>query len=296
MLHGAQNTKNLENWYYRHFLIRPGVNTMNQSTLDVMRQSWCTPENFETNYKIWADVQVEAGIAYLNPKFDPLVPMSEYIFFHKERLRDAADFDEMKAEACTGRDRRSKAERVVVVGEQDGGECVGARGAAGMTMVGGFYYDNTSTRPVGIVNLQAVTTEMLAEMPTVMIDGKKVQGVAIPAPGGSMTKAIIIQALKLAIFDRWDLTDGKMRTLTTDGVGVHMDPEFLEWLWEMRIRLCLRCPYSSSKTQPEDILLFWWVSRPPPRHTASRPPPRHTASRPHPRVRVVVLRLASFLY
>ena len=104
---------------------RPNIRTMNQRTLDIMRQKWCTPENFNTNYKIWADGHVEAGIARLNPDYDPLDPLSEYIIFNEDRLRDAASFDEMKAESDTGKDRRSKAERVVVVGEGDDGECIG---------------------------------------------------------------------------------------------------------------------------------------------------------------------------
>eukprot|EP01046_Picozoa_sp_COSAG06_P019321 COSAG06_NODE_1372_length_9663_cov_5.356232_11_plen_376_part_01 len=51
----------------------------------------------------------------------------------------------------------------------------------------------------------------------------------------------------------------RLRIITTDGVGIHINPKFLQYLLDNDIRLVLRCPYSSSKTQPEDVTSFWYL-------------------------------------
>ena len=82
-----------------------------------------------------------------------------------------------------------------------------------------------------------------------------------------MTNEVIGEVMEKAIMWRWKNVESpweqkrgkKMRIITTDGVGIHINPTFLQFLLDNHVRLVLRCPYSSSKTQPEDVTSFWFL-------------------------------------
>ena len=86
--------------------------------------------------------------------------------------------------------------------------------------------------------------------------------------GGGVTNDTIIDVVQKAMAWRWEgetmspweqKNAKKLRIITTDGVGIHINPVFLRWLLDHDIRLLLRCPYSSSKTQPEDLISLWYL-------------------------------------
>lgn len=257
-------------WYKRHFLTRPGISTASQRTLDAQRLKWCTSENFEQAYRNWEDVHVEAGIAYLNEDYDPTDPQSERIKFVESELFRSASFDEVSLEADTGSGRKNKSERTVVDrsnGREDDGECASSRGFARMSGVGCSYLDNQPGVPVMIVKGETADAKLLGDGFTVEVAGEKKKGWVVYTPGGGMTNDVINGVMEKAIMWRWQDIDSpweqkhkrRMRVITTDGVGIHINPTFLQFLLENDVRLVLRCPYSSSKTQPEDVTSFWYL-------------------------------------
>eukprot|EP01046_Picozoa_sp_COSAG06_P002991 COSAG06_NODE_112_length_23474_cov_81.804458_5_plen_607_part_00 len=258
--------KKLKRWYTQTFLQRPNVRTTNPRDLDAQRANWCTPENFEENYQIWADAHVAAGIAYVNPTFDAACsdmddPKSQQILFHADKLYRSASFDETRLEGDTGAGRKAKTERLVTVGDDDG-EALSARGAASMTGIGGCFLDCQPLCPVYLPKGQSVDYAAIADhLPVMKIDGESVTGQLLPTAGGGMTDAIIKDVMEKSIVWRWRKKEGddwnkNTHIITTDGVGTHISVAFLRWCLENKVVLLLRCPYGSSKQQPEDILLF----------------------------------------
>jgi hypothetical protein len=81
--------------------------------MDLQRSKWTTPENFAASYKIWEDVHVEVGIAYMNPDYNPEEKHSERVLFHAGELWRSASFDETHLEGTTGNNRRNKSEATV---------------------------------------------------------------------------------------------------------------------------------------------------------------------------------------
>ena len=88
-----------EGWY-RGFLKRQGLLTGNLRPLEMARHQWFTEANLITYYDIAGGVLVNAGVAHVNPDYDPNAPFSmEYIIDHPQRI---ASFDETRVEMdCT---------------------------------------------------------------------------------------------------------------------------------------------------------------------------------------------------
>ena len=262
--------RKLKVWYQRHFLTRPGINTASQRNLDSQRLKWCRSENFEQAYRNWEDVHVEAGIAYLNEEYDPNDPNSERIKFVDSELFRSASFDEVSLEADTGDGRKNKSERTVVDrsdGREDDAECASSRGYARMSGVGCSYLDNQPGVAVMLVKGETADAKLLGEGFTMQVAGQKKKGWVIYTPGGGMTNEVINDVMEKAIMWRWNdvyspwelKNERRMWVITTDGVGIHINPSFLQFLLDNNVRLVLRCPYSSSKTQPEDVTSFWYL-------------------------------------
>ena len=260
----------LRRWYRQHFLTRPGIDTAAQRSLDSQRLKWCTSENFELAYQNWEDVHVEAGIAYLNPDYDSTDPQSERIFFRDSELYRSASFDEVSLEADSGSGRKNKSECTMVdrrAGREDDGECVSSRGNARISGIGCSYLDNEPGVAVMLVKGETADAKLLGEGFDMRVAGVKKKGWVIYTPGGGMTNEVIGEVMEKAIMWRWKNVESpweqkrgkKMRIITTDGVGIHINPTFLQFLLDNHVRLVLRCPYSSSKTQPEDVTSFWFL-------------------------------------
>eukprot|EP01048_Picozoa_sp_COSAG05_P004113 COSAG05_NODE_210_length_14015_cov_3.851785_7_plen_507_part_00 len=163
-------------------------------------------------------------------------------------------------EGDTGSGRKAKAERIVTYGAADDGEAISGRGNAAMTAVGGGFLDNQPLRPVFIPKGESMRLEeYMPHIPKVQVDGEEVTGWVMPTAGGGMTDAIIQEVMEKAIVWRWRKRGWfgvKTCFITTDGVGTHISVAFLRWCLKNKVVLLLRCPYGSSKQQPEDIILF----------------------------------------
>jgi hypothetical protein len=260
----------LRRWYRERFLTRPGISTAAQRGLDSQRLKWCTSENFEQAYQNWEDVHVEAGIAYYNTDWDPQDPKSERIKFVESELYRSASFDEVALEADTGSGRKNKSEKTVIDrsnGRDDDGECVSSRGSARMSGIGCSYLDNQPGVAVMLLKGETADAKLLGEGFTMNVAGENKKGWVLYTPGGGMTNDCISDVMEKAITWRWQGVESpweqknrkRLRIITTDGVGIHINPKFLQYLLDNDIRLVLRCPYSSSKTQPEDVTSFWYL-------------------------------------
>ena len=259
----------LRRWYRDHFLTLPGIGTKAQRGLDAQRLKWCTADNFRQAYQNWEDVHVEAGIAYLNPKYNPEEPQSQRILFDPAELHRSASFDEVCLEGDTGQNRKNHSENTVTYssdGQVDDGESISGRGSARATGIGCSYLDNEPGCCVVLLKGESADAALLDKAPTMMVAGKARKGHVIYTPGGGMNNDCIVDVMRKAITWRWEeggdspweqKNTTKMRVITTDGVGIHVNPVFLQWALDNHIRIVLRCPYSSSKTQPEDVLSFW---------------------------------------
>jgi len=268
---GPWQEKKLRNWFYNQLLEHEKIKgTGNQRALEATRAKWMTASNLFQTYQIWLQAHIDAGIAKVNDEydFDPKKAGAmrdagiEPVKWVISKLKYSASFDECGLDAATGNGnnaRKSRGERIVLAGDGDDGETVSSRGGSKVTLVGGSYLDMEPTRPGVIIPTQTLSAASYDDdLPQLYIDGEKRRSHLIHRESGGMTTDLIIEYVEECIAWRWaDRGDDEWAVLTTDGVGTHISIEFMNWCYENRIYLCLRCPYASSIQQPEDVILFW---------------------------------------
>jgi hypothetical protein len=91
------------------------------SSLEMTRHEWLTLGNLGTYFDVCAEVLVKAGVAHLNPNYDPNVKGSEPVFINKPHLN--ASFDETKVALDSTTASKGKQDRGLRAWMEDDGEC-----------------------------------------------------------------------------------------------------------------------------------------------------------------------------
>jgi hypothetical protein len=113
-----------EGWY-RGFLHRQGMLTRHLRPLEMARHEWLTEQSLADYYKVAKGVLLKAGVARVNPDFQPDVPYSQEILItHPERI---IGYDETKLELECTKGGKGKEDMIVRVCHADDGEGVVAK-------------------------------------------------------------------------------------------------------------------------------------------------------------------------
>lgn len=105
--------------WYRGFLERNGFLTGPMRPLEMTRAEWFTAENLEKYYRVAKDLLVDAGVAEINPHYDPNLEYSEEIVItHPERI---CSYDETKVELDCTSGGKGKTDTFIRDGRTDDG-------------------------------------------------------------------------------------------------------------------------------------------------------------------------------
>jgi hypothetical protein len=132
--HNFEKGQALEGWY-RGFPRRHNFLTGAERPLEMTRHEWLTLGNLETYFVVCAEVLVKAGVAHVNPSYDPNVKGSELVFIDKPHL--VASFDETKVALDSTTASKGKQDRGLRAWVEDDEECFVTKSSSCATVVCG---------------------------------------------------------------------------------------------------------------------------------------------------------------
>ena len=252
-----------EGWY-RGFLKRQGLLTGNLRPLEMARHQWFTEANLITYYDIAGGVLVNAGVAHVNPDYDPNAPFSmEYIIDHPQRI---ASFDETRVEMDCTKGGKGNREKVIRNGIDDDGEGVVTKSDACATACCGRLGDNRALPPMIVFNSgESLDANWCPGHSTPDIldkDGNPLKWIYQCNDKGSMNEAMNLHYVKNILWPALGYPKprathpGQQAVVICDGVGSHITLPVLELFAELGIEVILRVPNLSCRLQGEDLISF----------------------------------------
>ena len=251
-----------EGWY-RGFLRRQNMLTGNERPLETTRRQWYSEENLCQYYEVAAGVLIDAGVAELNPDYDPSLPYMERVkITHPERI---ASCDETRIELDCTQGGKGRTDRVVRAGIEDDGECLVTKSSSTATAMCGRRGDGKAIPPTIVFSSgEGFHPSWTRKHESAIPDGagKPLQWRYRSNAKGSMTEELFIAYLKdtihPAVGSPKPTTDepGSQAVLVCDGVGTHCGVDALETALSLGIHVLLRVPHLSHKLQGEDTVNF----------------------------------------
>mmetsp|Transcript_20914 Transcript_20914/g.35020 ORF Transcript_20914/g.35020 Transcript_20914/m.35020 type:complete len:556 (+) Transcript_20914:920-2587(+) len=256
-------------WYYR-FLNRWGFLTGNKRPEELDRAKWCTAKNLLKHYDVVAQALLDAGIAVVNPEFDPLLPYDEDLpaeqqpkcqpIFITDPTR-IVSFDETSLSVDQTGTSKGSEERIVRDGVEDEGASLATKGDVSMTGVGGSNGAGQSLPPCFIYSGASFRPEWCEGAPTSAIvdpsTGKLRPATFTATKKGGMVHDLGVHYVRNNIQPCFpDISPEKPVVLICDGHGSHLTYELVQYCRDVGFILVLRPPPTSSISQGEDVENF----------------------------------------
>ena len=250
--------------WYRGWLKRMEFGTGPLRPLELTRAEWYTEENLKLYFEVAMDVLLKAGVAELNPSFDPNVEFSQAIIItHPERI---CSFDETRVELDCTHGGKGKTDTYVRAGADDDGEAAVTKSGKTATAVCGRTGDGKSL-PVYIVfnsgeEYDVTWTKEVSSTELFDKEGNPLSWQYISNTKGSLTEEFCcdymhkVVAPALGYPKHRDLDPGMQGVIVCDGVGTHMTLAALETAVDLGLEIVLRVPNLRFVLQGEDTINF----------------------------------------
>ena len=261
-----------DGWYYR-FLARNKLNTGNFQPIETSRAEWCTPENMKKYYDIAAQVFLDAGIAEKNPKYDPDVPYDFTKPYDAQPLEcqpvivtkphRLASYDETDATLDQTDKSKKNTDRIILGGKDDTGAVKATKSSVKITLVGGRIGKNALPAYVNFGTGDSHQAHWGRNPPMANVvkgaDGKKVEPIIAHSKTGAMNSERCLDYTKKILMPAMfgiSAEEGNGGVEVCDGCNVHLSYPRLQYAREHGLRVLLRVPHTSDKTQGEDTVIF----------------------------------------
>ena len=250
--------------WYRGWLKRMEFTTGKLRPLEQTRAEWHTEENLAAYFDVARDVLLNAGVAELNPEYDPDVPYSEEIIItHPERI---CSYDETKMELDCTRGGSGKRDRFVRAGLEDDGESIVTKSSSCASAACGRLGDGRAL-PVYIVFASGETydAKWAPEIVSEDIfdkDGKPLAWRYTCNPKGSVNEEFCADYVEQVLHPALgypphrDTRPKQQGVIVCDGVGTHLCFTVIEKAIELGMEILLRVPNLSFVLQGEDTVNF----------------------------------------
>ena len=257
-----KNGKPTRGWFYG-WLRRMEFLTGHLRPLEQTRADWYTPENLKTYFDVAKGVLIKAGVAVLNPDFDPEKPYSEELIITKPG--QIGSYDETRVELDCTRGGKGKKDRTLRV-QNDDGTTVVTKSDKSASAVCGRLGDGRAL-PV-FVCFASGDSYAPAWAPHYVCDdildkdGKPLPWRYISNPKGSITEefcALYIEDVlhpALGYPKPRSTHPGEQGVIICDGVGTHLGYHVVKKAIELGMEIVLRVPHLSFVLQGEDTINF----------------------------------------
>ncbi|KAK3265163.1 hypothetical protein CYMTET_26140 [Cymbomonas tetramitiformis] len=249
------------NWYYG-FLDRFHMKTGNARPLELQRGKWCTTANMKAHYDVVAHALVDGNLAVWNPDWVEDDPDSCMVHITKPDRLFSSDETRLTMD-CTDRSK-SRQERIVNTGKDDGGEVLVNKGGGAGTGVGGSFANGHSTPPLfifgGTDTYDAHWTVGAPRSTIVDPTGRGYPATFSANKKDGMNHALSLQYLRRILwrccFRIAVHTPQNPIGVICDGHGSHLSCELLSYCREVGVIVLLRPPHTTSISQGEDVVNF----------------------------------------
>ena len=257
--------------WYRGWLKRMEFHSGSLRPLEQTRAAWYTPENLEIYFDVAKDVLINAGVAEVNPNYDPAVAYSEQIIItHPERI---CSYDETRMEMDCTDPTKGKTDRIVKAGMGDDGTTVVTKSSKTGSACCGRLGDGRAL-PVFVVFASGDTFDP-AWAPHIVSDtifdneGEALPWRYISNAKGSVTDEFCALYVKEILHPALGypkpraLYPGEQGVIVCDGVGSHLSYSVVKMAIDNGMEILLRVPNLSFALQGEDTINFkelkaWW--------------------------------------
>jgi len=248
--------------WYRGWLSRMDWSHGKMKPLELTRAKWMTEANLNTYFVTARDLLVNAGVAEMNPDFDPTVPYSHEIIITKPEC--ICSYDETRMELdCT---KAGGKDKTITTGKADKATIIVTKSSKSASAVCGRLGDGRSL-PVFICYASGDFFDPEWRPHIVFEDvfdsnGAPLAWRYISNVKGSITEEYCSLYLKDIIYPALGCPKprathpGQQGVVICDGVGTHIGINVVMKAVELGLEILLRVPHLSNILQGEDTLNF----------------------------------------
>jgi hypothetical protein len=232
--------------------------------LEQTRDKWNTEENLELYFAVARDLLLDAGVAIINPDFDPTIPYSqEILIIHPERI---CSYDETKMELDCTRAGRGNTDRTIRDTNKDDGTTLVTKSSKCGTAVCGRLGDGRSL-PCFVCfasgdSFQPSWTPHYVSDEVFDKNGDPLEWRYISNVKGSMTEEFCCIYIEDVLYPALgypkhrDTHPGHQGVIVCDGVGTHLGYSVVKKAVDPGMEVMLRVPHLNYLLQGEDTMNF----------------------------------------
>ena len=250
--------------WFKGWLGRQNMLTGSLRPLEGTREDWFTAENLRTYFEVTRDVLLNAGVAEVNPDFNPDEAYSqEIIITHPERI---CSYDETKLELDCTTGGKGRKERCIKDGRSDDCSYRVTKSDKCATAACGRLGDGRAL-PVYTVfaSGEEYDADIASDDKAVDIldrEGNPLMWRFTSNRKGSMTEEFCADYVEQVLYPALgypkhrDTHPRQQGVIICDGVGTHLGHTVVEKAIELGMEIVLRVPHLSSVLQGEDTVNF----------------------------------------
>ena len=259
----APDGKPTRGWY-QGWLRRMDFLTGHLRPLEQTREEWYTEKNLETYFDIARDVFLNAGVAVMNPTFDPSEPYSEELnIVAPDRI---CSYDETRVELDCTDPSKGLTDRIVRAGPKDDGTSLVTKSSKTASAVCGRLGDGRAMPVYTVFN--SVNSFEPSWTPSIVSDcifdkdGKGLPWRYSSNEKGSVNEDFCKEYIEEILWPSLgypksrDSHLGQQGVVICDGDGTHLAYSVVKRAIELGLEIVLRVPHLSWVLQGEDTVNF----------------------------------------